>query len=541
MNAGLQVIVRENGSNDPLKSNYYDPLSDLIKVYKNTESKTSSDYYKITEVGNRIIFNFKNIELFLECHGNAKFSSCFNSEKDKIIIILDNNKEHISSLHGLAKAINQLKNVRQISLTSIQFKNWPTEYRLDKLAENVEIDDIMLAMRIFWCKTNLSRKSDKKALLNVFKKITIALRGNQKDLDLSNMNLWTLPEELSSFCGSFETIRLNKNYFSAIPSCFTQLSNLKTLYIDNNPLFEKNFDEQLNIPQVILDLNQIEEMSEIVQKNSNFMVLIFDHIYYLSEIFPFIKWYLEEKRKDNPRIRILSIMLKSTRENALLLGNLGLDSIPECFYSYKLENILRIYLNNNKLKEVPEAIFNDLKNLILLDLSGNIIAKLPSTINSLLSITNLNLANNQLKEIPEKLRDLSTLKNLDLSKNPIEKLEDDSLPTNIEELNISETKITRLPLSFTNRSIVVDLDECMTWNFGQNPALYLRIVAVKTEIPTDWKNKNQDEIRRLKTKSSITIAHIDKRDQMNDGNKKVLKKRPLDQEVTRKQKKPKFD
>ncbi|XP_041839153.1 malignant fibrous histiocytoma-amplified sequence 1 isoform X2 [Melanotaenia boesemani] len=63
---------------------------------------------------------------------------------------------------------------------------------------------------------------------------------------------------------------------------------------------------------------------------------------------------------------------------------------------HKLETL---YMNQNKIRSIPEGIFPHLRNLKFLKLGTNRLAKLPSDINQCLSIIYLNLSKNHLQDI----------------------------------------------------------------------------------------------------------------------------------------------
>ncbi|XP_066980990.1 leucine-rich repeat protein 1-like [Macrobrachium rosenbergii] len=117
-------------------------------------------------------------------------------------------------------------------------------------------------------------------------------------------------------------------------------------------------------------------------------------------------------------------------------------------FPYSLENL---HVNNVDLNRVENRIIG-LKRLKTLDLSHNVIRKLPMAMNRMQSLTELYLSHNGLKEIDHRVftgRLSRTLRRLDLSNNELE-----LLPVTLKylkglvNLNVSSNKLRYLPLSF---------------------------------------------------------------------------------------------
>ena len=71
-------------------------------------------------------------------------------------------------------------------------------------------------------------------------------------------------------------------------------------------------------------------------------------------------------------------------------------------------NLTSLYLNNNKLSQLPESIGN-LVNLISLDLSNNTLTRLPESIGNLVNLTSLDLDNNKIYILPVKIDNPKTM------------------------------------------------------------------------------------------------------------------------------------
>ena len=111
----------------------------------------------------------------------------------------------------------------------------------------------------------------------------------------------------------------------------------------------------------------------------------------------------------------------------------------------KLNNLQKLYLDNNLISELPSAI-GELSNLQTLSIGYNKLQKLPDSIKSLSDLQMLNLGNNYLRELPDSIDNLKNLRVLNIQNNRISLLPDsiDNLK-NLKELNIQNNRIRVLP------------------------------------------------------------------------------------------------
>jgi CCR4-NOT transcription complex subunit 6 len=82
-------------------------------------------------------------------------------------------------------------------------------------------------------------------------------------------------------------------------------------------------------------------------------------------------------------------------------------------------HITALYLNNNKLNALPQEFFHELRALITLDLSYNVLLRLPPGISNLIHLEKLSLSSNRITELPVEMGQLYHLKEMDLSGNPL--------------------------------------------------------------------------------------------------------------------------
>jgi hypothetical protein len=96
-----------------------------------------------------------------------------------------------------------------------------------------------------------------------------------------------------------------------------------------------------------------------------------------------------------------------------------MSGIYECKYNIRFFYSLQVlYLQNNKIINVPEDFFTSLPSLMWLDLRDNAITEIPKSIQNHPSLTHLLLQNNQLTTLPNELGTVN-LKVLQLTGNPL--------------------------------------------------------------------------------------------------------------------------
>ncbi|ODQ78636.1 hypothetical protein BABINDRAFT_51437 [Babjeviella inositovora NRRL Y-12698] len=103
--------------------------------------------------------------------------------------------------------------------------------------------------------------------------------------------------------------------------------------------------------------------------------------------------------------------------SGLDLGGQGVMSLSPNLFRYSF--LTRLYLCNNKLTAIPEAV-SKLKNLSVLDLSNNQISTLPAEMGTLFRLKYLYLFDNQINQIPFEFGNLFKLEFLGIEGNPLD-------------------------------------------------------------------------------------------------------------------------
>ncbi|XP_051928355.1 leucine-rich repeat-containing protein 20 isoform X1 [Hippocampus zosterae] len=112
------------------------------------------------------------------------------------------------------------------------------------------------------------------------------------------------------------------------------------------------------------------------------------------------------------------------------LSNCKLISFPEGVFKVLnsvSENIRVITLADNEMKAISSKFFSTFTQLRELDLHGNVLSKLPDSLEEMRHLTSINLANNKFSAFPEKLTQIATLERINLEGNNITEMPVDKL------------------------------------------------------------------------------------------------------------------
>ncbi|XP_077595112.1 leucine-rich repeat-containing protein 20-like isoform X2 [Stigmatopora nigra] len=112
------------------------------------------------------------------------------------------------------------------------------------------------------------------------------------------------------------------------------------------------------------------------------------------------------------------------------LSNCQLISFPDGIFKVLnsvSENIRVITLADNEMKTISSKFFSNFTQLRELDLHGNLLSKLPDSLEEMKHLTSINLANNNFSTFPEKLMQITTLERINLEGNHITEIPVDSL------------------------------------------------------------------------------------------------------------------
>ena len=83
------------------------------------------------------------------------------------------------------------------------------------------------------------------------------------------------------------------------------------------------------------------------------------------------------------------------------LSNMGIRALSREIRYYP--HITALYLNNNKLMDLADDAFLELRSLVVLDLSYNLLSRIPSSVGQLIHLERLAIHQNRVAELPVEL------------------------------------------------------------------------------------------------------------------------------------------
>lgn len=196
-----------------------------------------------------------------------------------------------------------------------------------------------------------------------------------KYLDLFGNNISFIPDWFYRF-NNLSNLSLKSNNFTNLPTILFTLENLTSLNLSENQISEINshmFMNLMNINKVDLSYNSI------------------GNIPYEKVAYP-----------------------KCTTLN--LKGN-KLTKFPKILSD--ISTLEKLVISENSIYELEDNAFENLENLVELDLSFNQMTYLPSSIGRLTKLKRLKLNGNRLTSLPKEFENLVSLESLDLEGNPI--------------------------------------------------------------------------------------------------------------------------
>jgi len=123
------------------------------------------------------------------------------------------------------------------------------------------------------------------------------------------------------------------------------------------------------------------------------------------------------------------------------------------------DNVYRLKLKREHLKNIPAEVFSSFKNLQYLDLSKNSLTELPPEIGNLKNLKHLNLSKNKLSTLPPEIGKLESLKELVVNQNNIASLPDEIGDLKkLEFFDLWSNEITQFPPTISNLKKLKELD-----------------------------------------------------------------------------------
>ncbi|MDF2850778.1 MAG: small GTP-binding protein [Sphingobacterium multivorum] len=224
------------------------------------------------------------------------------------------------------------------------------------------------------------------------------LKQNTFNVQLQNGRIKEIPHKLK-ICKKLKYLDLFGNSISIIPDWFYEFKNLENLSLKSNSFKQ--------LPIIIFTIENLNSLN----LSENQINKITDH--YFSSLMCIEKVDLSYNNISfisNDRISY------SKCRNLNLKGN-KLESFPipirDC------HNLEKLDLSENSISEIDDDIFENLENLVELNLSFNNLTYLPTSIGKLKKLKRLILSGNKINHLPKEFENLVSLEYLDFDNNPI--------------------------------------------------------------------------------------------------------------------------
>jgi internalin A len=284
--------------------------------------------------------------------------------------------------------------------------------------------------------SGMSTQRESGGFREAVKRIEKAGRSNSDSLDLSGLNLTSIPESVAQLV-NLTRLDLHGNQIADLPEHIFRLANLEELLLDDNQL--------ARIPQSLVQLGSLSYLS----LDHNRVATIPD---FLCRCRGLEGLYLQGNR-----ITVIPDSLgQLTSLETLYLYQNQIESIPDSLG--QLVNLSDIALFSNLITAIPDSLAQ-LCGLEDLFVGGNKITTIPDSLGGLANLRSLSLWGNQIAAIPDSLAGLTNLDGLDLSRNQITAIPDSlARLTSLRKLDLSRNQIANIPGSFAQLSALRTLD-----------------------------------------------------------------------------------
>ncbi|MCL1666602.1 leucine-rich repeat domain-containing protein [Elizabethkingia ursingii] len=300
------------------------------------------------------------------------------------------------------------------------------------------------------------------------------LKSNTHKIQLTTGRLQKIPNELK-ICTEVKYLDLFGNSIQEIPDWFFQFKKLEHLSLKNNTLKE--------LPTIVFTIENIKYLNLADNQIREIRGHYFRNLLDIEKVDISYNQIasIQTEKIEYPKCKSLSIK-----------GN-RLEKFPIAVSdAYTLE---KLDLSENKISSIEDDAFDNLENLVELDLSFNDLKYLPTSIGKLRKLKRLNLSGNKISSLPTEFENLTSLEFLDFDSNPIERV-----PVEISSQGVSG--IINYYLSLGDN---VQLFEAKLLIVGQGNVgkTYLMNRLISGSIPEIYTTEGIDiKTLRIKTPSS---------------------------------------
>jgi Leucine-rich repeat (LRR) protein len=353
----------------------------------------------------------------------------------------------------------EISQVRELSITNNPLERLPASFG------NLSNKSILKIKLAVWINMVNASDQEKEAKKIAASRLSDCFNTNSSSLDLSDLELHTLPEVLSLLPNLTE-LNLNSNTFTKVPEDFGNLSEeiIRSIKLDvwvnrNNRNDQEKENKKVAVTRILdcfknnstsLDLsnlglrdlpsevNQLVHLTHINLGGNSFDYSPFD--YNPFDYSPFVPDSPNDVKKiclDDKDMQVIPLFfIKSSKYNTLRLK-------------------LLIWANDKSIlaheKRDRKVAANDIMEFALnisnrLNLNGLHLTSLPDIFQYLTHLKTLPIRNNQLKSIPDSIGRLTNLKTLDINNNRLETIPEgiENL-TNLSTLYINSNKLGTIP------------------------------------------------------------------------------------------------
>ena len=288
-----------------------------------------------------------------------------------------------------------------------------------------------------------------------------------KKLNVSKNSISQLPD-LSSLC-NLEFLDCSSNRISEIPESIFSISKLKILDFGFNHNIKTISDEihQLqHLESLNLNANEIESLPMNMSKLTNLSSLnlsvnpLKNHLEIITKLTKLRSLDISDNTSEDDQISIPNSITNLKSLNSLNMSHCNIVEIPNSIG--ELKNLEYLNLENCEIESVDPAIGNLVK-MVNLNFAGNRnLNSIPQTIGNLEKLEMLNLYDcKSIIEISDELSKLK-LKTMNLSGTHIKKIDFVYEMTQLENLNLFDTKVIELDPKIKQLSNLEVLDIRLT-------------------------------------------------------------------------------
>ncbi|CAJ0643229.1 11066_t:CDS:2 [Entrophospora sp. SA101] len=366
-----------------LDNNVLTDISPITKIKTLKELRLNNNL--LIDISSDITKLIKLRLLYLENNQLVYLPDTLNKLKSLCILKLSNN-----NIEFLPESICLLKQLQLLELKS---------NLLRKLPENIKELDNLVLLDISNNKikslpndiVKLNKLRHLNCSNNLIESLPVRIGQLTKliDLNLKENKLSDLPTDLSKLT-SLTDLDLSFNELVVLPEDLGKLSKLSELKLNNNPSL-------LAIPETFRKLSMVKK---IYLQHCSLKQIPFElGVHYQKLEYINLSYNLLDK---------LPSLKGMYRLKIFYITNNRLNILPEEELD-QLISLEEFYLINNKIKYLSRSI-GKLKKLKVLDLSENMLTKLPLTIGDCENLVELKLRGNSLQYLPKTISNLKKLK-----------------------------------------------------------------------------------------------------------------------------------